>query len=158
MRVEKEFEEFIKLLNKNKVEFIIVGAYALAWHSIPRNTGDIDFFVSNSKENAARLITALKEFGFGSIELEEKDFENEDLVIQLGVPPKRIDILCSITGVGFKQAYETADITKMHDEEIRFISKSFFIQNKKGCVVGGEKCRPALNYWRNSRMLFKSLL
>ena len=96
MEVQKDFKEFLVLLNAHDVNFMIVGGYALAYHGAPRYTGDIDVFVKPDIENAQRIIKVLEEFGFSSLELSINDFQNEDNVVQLGVPPVRIDIITSI--------------------------------------------------------------
>jgi hypothetical protein len=74
MKVEKDFEDFIELLNKHKVNYLIVGAYALALFAEPRNTGDIDIFIERTKENAEKILDVLKEFGFESLGLKTNDF------------------------------------------------------------------------------------
>lgn len=87
----RDFKELLELFNKNKVEYTIVGAHALAYHGCPRYTGDLDLFVKPSKENANHIIKALEEFGFGSVDLGVEDFSAKDKVIQLGVPPIRME-------------------------------------------------------------------
>jgi len=86
------------------VEYMIVGAYALAYHGAPRFTGDIDIFVHLSPANAQNILSALADFGFGSFNLTAEDFQNPDSVVQLGVPPVRIDIITSLTGVSWDEA------------------------------------------------------
>ena len=83
MEIQKDFKELLKLFNDENVEFMIVGAYALAFHGVPRNTGDIDIWVNVSEENASKIVIALGKFGFGSLGLEEKDFLQEDQIVQL---------------------------------------------------------------------------
>lgn len=99
MEVQKDFRDLLELLNAHKVEYMIVGAYALAFHGAPRYTGDMDIYVKPDPANADHIMTALNEFGFGSVGLPAADFEGEDKVVQLGFPPVRIDIITSITGV-----------------------------------------------------------
>ena len=130
MRVEKDFEEFIELLNKHKVQYLIVGAYAMSFHTRPRSTGDIDFFVKSDRENARRIIRVLEDFGFGSVGLKEDDFLNHETVVQLGFEPNRIDILSSITGVGFTQAYKAKVGGKFGRQKAWFISFDDLLQNK----------------------------
>ena len=131
MRVEKDFEEFIELLNKQKVKYLIVGAYALALYSEPRNTGDIDVFVESSKENAEKILKVLELFGFGEIGITFEDLISENMVVQLGVPPVRIDILTSISGVKFKEAYNSKVEHKFGNSKTYFLSKENMIINKK---------------------------
>src|ERR1700751_2147268 len=100
MELNPDFKEFIELLNVHKVEYLVVGGYAVGFHGRPRYTGDIDFWIAISRENASKIIRVLKEFGFESIGIKEEEFLKEDLVLQLGYEPCRIDILTSLTGIG----------------------------------------------------------
>jgi hypothetical protein len=104
MEVQKDYKELLELFNRHKVEYMIVGAYALAYHGVPRFTGDIDIFVHPSPGNAKNILSALADFGFGSLNLTIDDFQIPNSVVQLGVPPVRIDIITSITGVTWEEA------------------------------------------------------
>ena len=84
MKVEKDFEEFIRLLNFYKVKYLVVGAYAMIFHTSPHNTGDINFFIEASETNSQKILDVLKDFGFAGIEFKKEDFLNPDFVIQLG--------------------------------------------------------------------------
>ena len=130
MRVEKDFEEFIGLLNKNNVEYLIVGAYAFGLYARPRNTGDIDIFINSTEKNAGLIINVLKEFGFVLPDIKKDDFLKEGKVVQLGVSPVRIDLLNSIDGVEFNQAYAKKNVTSFGTEKANFISKEDLIENK----------------------------
>ena len=131
MEIHNDFKELLELFNKHKVEYLIVGGYALAFHGSPRFTGDIDLFVRPVRENAERILAALDEFGFGSLDLSEDDFTMPGKVIQLGVPPIRIDIITSISGV----PWEKADASKVPgcygQTPVCFIGPEDFITNKK---------------------------
>src|SRR5476651_466363 len=105
MILEKDFQEFIELLNKHEVAYMVVGAHALAFHGRPRHTGDLDIWINPSEQNAIKLVDVLNEFGFGSLGLTKSDFLKENYVTQLGYPPLRIDILNTISGVEFDEAY-----------------------------------------------------
>lgn len=131
MQVEKDFEEFVRLLNKAEVRYLIIGAYAVAFHARPRYTGDIDFFVERRPENARRLLNALKEFGFGGLGLKEGDFLDPDVIVQLGYEPVRIDILSSLTGVGFEKAYRSRVGGRFGRQKAWFISLKDLILNKR---------------------------
>ena len=131
MRVEKDFEEFIALLNRHRVKYLVVGAYALSYHAQPRNTGDMDFFVKRDPENARRLVRVLHEFGFGGLGIEEQDLLKPDLVVQLGVEPNRIDILSSITAVEFDDAYHSRVGAKFGRSRAWFISFADLLKNKR---------------------------
>jgi len=130
LKAEKDFEEFIELLNKNKVEYMIVGAYALALYAKPRNTGDLDIYVNRTNRNASGLMKVLKEFGIEGTEISEKDFLTEDRVVQLGVSPVRIDLITSIDGVEFRDAYPRIEKVRFGSTNANFISREDLIKNK----------------------------
>lgn len=104
--LNKDFREFIELLNSNKVKYLVLGGYAVAFHGHPRYTKDLDVWLETSVENAANVMAALKDFGFGAVDLTEKDFLQKGQVIQLGYPPNRIDLINSPSGVNFAECYE----------------------------------------------------
>lgn len=131
MKVEKDFEDFIELLNKYSVNYLIVGAYALALFTEPRNTGDIDIFIERSKENAEKILSVLKKFGFAGLKFVLKDFMTKDMVVQLGVQPVRIDIITSISGVEFEDAFKFREEKQFGRTKAYFISREFLIKNKK---------------------------
>jgi len=131
LKVEKDFEEFVGLLNKFNVEYMIVGAYALALYSRPRNTGDIDVFINNSTENAKQLIKVIEEFGFENSGIEENDFMTKGRIVQLGVSPIRIDIINDIDGVKFLDAYKRKETFQFGKVPANFISRLDIISNKK---------------------------
>lgn len=131
LKAEKDFEKFVKLLNKIKVEYLIVGAYALALYTRPRNTGDMDVFINNSSENAKRLIKVIEEFGFENGGIEESDFITKCRIVQLGVSPIRIDIINEIDGINFLDAYKHKETFQFGRVSANFISRSDIIKNKK---------------------------
>jgi len=130
MRIEKDFKEFIALLNKNNVRYLIVGGYAFSFHAEPRYTKDIDFFVEGSEENAEKLLNALAGFGFKDIGLSKTDFIKPGDIVQLGVPPVRIDLMTSVTGLDFAAAWENRVTGTYGGIQAFFISKADLIQNK----------------------------
>ncbi|MEM7393481.1 MAG: hypothetical protein AAF492_14140 [Verrucomicrobiota bacterium] len=131
MDVQQDFKELLELFNKHQVEYLIVGSYALAFHGAPRYTGDIDIFVEPTESNAQRVLTALNEFGFGSLDLSEEDFTRVDHVVQLGVPPVRIDILTSISGVTWNEAQTGKELGPFGDLQTAYIGRSEYLTNKK---------------------------
>ena len=137
MEFQKDFKEFLKLLNEFKVEFVIVGSYALAYHGSPRYTGDIDIFVSSDIINAEKIINVIEKFGFGELGLKVDDFSNNRNIIQLGVAPVRIDILTSITGLTWNEAFKGAVKGSYDDESVLYLGREEFIKNKK--AVGRNK-------------------
>ena len=100
--LNQNFKEFVRLLDANKVEYLLVGGYAVTIHGYPRYTDDMDIWVNPATENAARLVSVFDQFGLASFNLTEADFSQPGNVIQIGYPPVRIDVLTSIDGVEFK--------------------------------------------------------
>ena len=131
MRLQKDLREFIGLLNSHGAEYLIVGGYALAFHGVPRYTGDIDLFVRASPENAARVERALTAFGFSSLGLSANDFVRPSGVIQIGLPPNRIDLLTSITGVDFDEAWAGRAPGELDGIPVCFIGRADFVKNKR---------------------------
>ncbi len=131
MEVQPDFRDLLALFNAHQVEYMIVGGYALAFHGAPRYTGDIDIFVRATSENARRILTALDEFGFGSLGLTVEDFESPDNVVQLGVPPVRIDLITSITGVSWEDALSDCVDGKYGELPVKYIGLDRFISNKR---------------------------
>jgi hypothetical protein len=110
---------------------LVVGGYAFAVHAYPRFTNDIDFFILTSKTNVEKVIRALAGFGFSDSEITPELLMKESKVIQLGKPPFRIDILTSIDGVNFNEAWERKVVGKYGNQTLYFISKEDLIKNKK---------------------------
>lgn len=137
MIFEPDFVDFIELLNTHEVKYLIVGAHALAFHGRPRHTGDLDIWISPSIENAEKMILVLNDFGFSSLGLSKEDFLKDNYVTQLGYPPLRIDILNSISGVQFNDAYQGKVDGDIDGLKIHFINLQDFIINKK--ASGREK-------------------
>ena len=131
MRIEKGFKSFIRLLNKNQVKYVIVGAFALAFYDVSRSTKDMDIFVEASGENLERILDTLDDFGFGRIDIKKKDFQDTSRIIQVGSPPMRIDIITSIPGVEFAPAWKNKLEGKYDDSPCFFISKEDLIKNKQ---------------------------
>lgn len=131
MEVQQDFRDLLALFSKHKVDFIIVGAYALGFHGVPRYTGDLDVLVGPDADNADNVMVALNEFGFGNIGLTATDFEKEGNVIQLGFPPIRVDILTSITGITWKQAESGSVVGSFGDLMVKYIGRAEFVANKK---------------------------
>lgn len=132
MILEKDFEDFVKLLNKYKVAYMIVGGYALALHGKPRHTGDLDIWIDVSEDNAAKLVTVLKDFGMESPGLEKEDFLKPGFMSQIGYPPLRIDILNGIDGVLFADAIKGMQIIHLEDDLVlNYIGLDDFLLNKQ---------------------------
>jgi hypothetical protein len=121
----------IELLNSHEVEYLIVGAVALAHHGLPRYTGDLDILVRNSPENAQRLERVVQSFGFDALGLKAQDFVNSYQVVQLGRAPNRIDLLTSISGVTFEEAWPERVEVDLEGTRANFIGRKALIQNKR---------------------------
>src|SRR5215217_5384166 len=118
-----DFKDMLSCLKDEAVDFIVVGAYALAAHGFPRATGDIDIWVRNSFENAQKIMRALMKFGAPISHLSEEDFTTPDVIVQLGVEPCRIDLLTGIDGVAFDEAWQNRVSIIIDDLEIDILSK-----------------------------------
>jgi hypothetical protein len=131
MNIEKDYEELLKLLNKNKVKYCIVGAYAVAFYRKPRYTNDIDILVEPDIKNGEKIIKALNQFGFTNLQLSAKDFSRKGKIIQLGYEPVRIDILTSIEACSFNEIWKNKKRGIYGDVKIYFIGLRELIKNKK---------------------------
>ena len=131
METQPDFRELLALFNAHHVEYLIVGGYALAFHGAPRFTGDLDIFVKPDAVNAQRILTALAAFGFASVGLTSSDFERSDQVVQLGVPPVRIDLITSITGVAWDEAWAGRIAGRYGDIPVHYIGREQFVANKR---------------------------
>lgn len=131
MEVQRDFKELLALFNAHDVDYLIVGAYALAFHGSPRYTGDMDILVHPDPENARRILRALDEYGFGSLGLKTEDFASPDKIVQLGVMPVRVDIITSITGVTWEEATASRANGKYGDVDVHYLGKRAFICNKR---------------------------
>ena len=131
MAVPKDFRELLALFNARGVEYLIVGGYALAFHGAPRYTGDLDLLVNRSEENAQRIVAALEAFGFGSLGISISDFRRPGRVVQLGVPPVRVDLVTSIDGVSWGRAWRGRVQGAYGNVPVNFIGRKEFIANKR---------------------------
>ncbi len=130
MNLNQNFKEFIELLNKNQVRYLVIGGYAVSFHGHPRYTKDIDFWVEVETSNADRMLQALDEFGFGDVGITKTDLMTPDRILQLGFPPHRIDIITTPPGVSFSQCYDRRSVGSADDVEILFINREDLIANK----------------------------
>jgi hypothetical protein len=131
MEIQQDFKEFFECLNAGRVDYLIVGGHAVAFHGAPRFTGDIDLYVKPDPANAQRILDALNAFGFGGLDLTVEDFLEPDKVIQLGVPPVRIDLITSISGVSWKDAADGAVEGTYGGVPVNYIGRDALILNKK---------------------------
>jgi hypothetical protein len=131
MALSSDSRELIALLNSHRVEYLIVGAFSLAFHARPRFTGDLDILVRPTAENATKIIAALDEFGFGDLGMKASDFTTPGQVVQLGRAPNRVDLLTSITGVSIDEAFATKVPAELDKLPVFFLSKTLLIANKR---------------------------
>ena len=132
-----DFRDMLSALNAEGVEYLLVGAYALAVHGLPRATGDMDVWVRPSVGNAQRALAALRRFGAPLSELEEADLTQPGTVFQIGMVPRRIDLLTAIDGVDFEAAWQNRLLTPLADLEVPVLSRGDFLKNKR--AVGRPK-------------------
>ena len=130
MKIHPDYYDFVKALNECKVDYVIVGAYSLAFHGFPRATGDIDFWIRRDRKNAERMLNALTVFGFGELDIVADDVLSGK-VIQLGFPPVRIDIISKLTGLTPDEIWKSREKGYFGDQTVSYIGKSAFIKNKR---------------------------
>lgn len=130
-KLQTDLKEFIGLLSSHGVEYLIVGGHAVAFHGHPRFTGDIDFYIRMTPQNAQRLLAVLADFGFGGVGITERDLLEPKRIVQLGRPPNQIDILTSISGVDFDSAWETRVESTLDDQPVVLIGWNELLRNKK---------------------------
>jgi hypothetical protein len=126
-----DFRDILSVFLEEGVEFLVVGGYAVAAHGLPRATKDIDLWVGCSPANASRVITALKRFGAAVSEIREKDFLQPGITFQIGIPPRRIDIITEIEGVQFQDAYPNRISANLEGISVPVISRSDLLTNKR---------------------------
>ena len=131
IRLPPDFKEFLQLLNSHQIEYLLIGGYAVGYHGYPRSTGDIDVWIAMHPQNAENMVTVLEEFGFGVPELSADLFMQEGKIIQMGVPPMRIDILTTLSGVRFEECYEERVIDELDGVKVNVISLEHLKENKK---------------------------
>jgi hypothetical protein len=137
METQDDFRELLAFFNAQKVKYVIVGAHALAFHGVPRYTGDFDIPVKPDHDNAQAILMALHEFRFASAGLTVEDFTLPEKIVQLGYPPVRIDLITSITGVRWEDVYTSAAGGTYGEVPVQYIGKNEFIANKK--AIGRHK-------------------
>jgi hypothetical protein len=129
--VPDDFREFLKLLNSHGVEYLVVGGYAVGFHGYPRATVDMDIWVSTTPENAGRLVAAIREFGFADSGLAADTFTKPDRVVRMGVPPLRLEIITSASGVDFDTCFAARVRARIDDVDVNVISLDHLKTNKR---------------------------
>jgi len=131
IRLPRDFKDFLSLLNAHEVKYLLIGGYAVAFHGYPRATADMDIWVSRTDENARKLVSVLEEFGFGDIASARQAFTQADRVIRMGVPPLRIELITSISGVEFDACYAERIENVIDDVRVNILSLADLKRNKK---------------------------
>lgn len=131
IKLEKEFQELLKSLNSNEVRYLLIGGYAVVLNGYVRNTTDLDIAVSDSVENAEKLVAALREFGFDVPGLDASLFTKPNSLVRLGHEPLKVEILNYLRGVGFEKAYQNRKIVDLDGLEISLIAIEDLIANKR---------------------------
>ncbi len=126
-----DFRDMLSALNEEGAEYLLVGAYALAVHGLPRATGDMDLWVRATPENALCVLAALRRFGAPLADLTPSDLARPGTVFQLGVAPRRIDVLTSIDGVTFEEAWQRRSTSTLAGVSVPVISREDFVRNKR---------------------------
>jgi hypothetical protein len=131
MEVAPDFDEFIACLTAHGVEFVIVGAYALAYHGAPRFTGDLDVLVRPTLDNATRLLSALEAFGFPALELTPEAVADRRRLIEMGVPPVQIHVMSTISGVEWPEVWDQHVDGPLGERTVPYIGRDTLIRNKR---------------------------
>jgi len=139
MALPQDWKEFVELLNSRHVDYVVVGAIAVSYHAYPRNTGDLDVLIRPTLENSRRLAGVLAEFGFRSLGLTPEDLIEAGKFIQLGVPPRRIDLLNQVSGVDFEQIWAGRVVAHVDGVAMNLMGREELIRNKR--ASGREKDR-----------------
>lgn len=131
MNIHSDFEEFLRLLREESVEFVVVGGYAVAFHGYVRATNDMDLFFRNTAENIRRIRIALERFGFSTPESSIREFGEADTIIRMGVPPVQIELINTISGLAFDEVWERRVEDLYGDVPVFYISLQDLLRNKK---------------------------
>lgn len=130
IRLPEDFRDFLKLLNSHRVEYLLVGGYAVCYHGHYRNTGDIDFWVAVHPENATRLVRLIREFGFNAPDLSEELFLQKGRIVRMGVEPVRIELLTEISGCEFNDCYSRRVDATLDSLPVSIIGLPDLLRNK----------------------------
>jgi hypothetical protein len=126
-----ELREFLQLLSENHVEYLLIGGYAVGYHGFPRSTADMDVWVATNEANAARIIAALESFGFAGTGMTPELFLGHDKITRMGNPPMRIEILTTISGLEFAEAYAKRIVDVIDGVSVSVISSEHLKINKR---------------------------
>ena len=131
IRLPPDFKEFLKLLKEHDVRYLLIGGYAVSYHGYIRTTGDMDIWIAIHPDNAQKIVTVLKKFGFDHPDLSAELFLHENKIIRMGVPPVRLEITTSVSGVEFDECYRARIIDELDGVEVNLIDLENLKKNKK---------------------------
>ena len=131
MDLAPDFSEFCALLRARAVDFVIVGAYALAFHGAPRFTGDLDILIRPTEENARGLLLAIADFGFPTVRLSPAQIIEPTRIIQMGIPPVQIHVMSHIDGVSWDEVWRTREMGSFGSQDVAFIGRDAYLRNKR---------------------------
>lgn len=131
LTLDENFREFLRLLNAHDARYLIVGGYAVAYHGFVRATGDLDLFVEASQDNAARILQALREFGFDVPELRPELFTRPKSIVRLGREPSKLEIMNDISGVDFETCYASREVALVDGLDLPFLRLDELLINKE---------------------------
>ncbi|MEX0361334.1 MAG: nucleotidyltransferase [Allomuricauda sp.] len=138
--LNRHFQEFIELLEKHGVKYLVVGGYAVGFHGFPRYTGDLDVFIAISETNSENILKVFDEFGFSELGLSAQDFLEEEIVVEIGREPIKIQILTGIDGVTFEESYSGKEYLQLSKElKVPFIGYEALLKNKKASPRAKDK-------------------
>jgi len=130
IHLPSDFKEFLKLLNAHKVEYLLIGGYAVGYHGYPRATVDMDIWIAMNPANSQKIVTVLKEFGFDLPELSPELFQKEWQITRLGVPPVMIELATTLSGVNFNECYAERVVDILDGVKVNLISLKHLKMNK----------------------------
>lgn len=131
IKLEKDFKEFLNLLNKHDVLYLLIGGYAVTYYGYPRTTADMDIFIEKTETNIEKVLEVLRDFGFPKDSISKDIFFEKETIFRMGLPPLRIELLTAISGVNFKSIFEKHNIVTIDNVEIKIIDIESLKKNKK---------------------------
>jgi len=131
IELHPDFKDFLRLLSSHDVRYLLVGGYAVGYHGYPRATGDMDIWIELSESNSKKVISAFRDFGMPNEAISEDLFMEENKVIRMGVPPVRLEVITSASGVAFDECYSNREVIEIDGIPINFISLQDLKKNKR---------------------------
>jgi predicted nucleotidyltransferase len=131
IQLPQDFKEFLKLLKEHEVRYLLIGGYAVSYHGYIRATGDMDIWIAIHPDNAHKMAAVLKTFGFDHPDLSDDLFLHENKILRMGVPPMRLEIATSISGVEFDECYQARVVDELDGVEVNLIDLENLKKNKK---------------------------